>query len=85
MIRDRLVVGIRDAVLSWQLQLNPDLTREKAKKMVRQQETVHDQQLVLKGVSNETHVVEELRTRGRSTQPNGTTKPKWQQRQPQKH
>ena len=86
MIRDRLVVGIRDAVLSQQLQLDPDLTLEKAKKMVRQQEAVHDQQQVLKGVSNEAHVVEELRTKGRFTQPSGTTKPKRpQQRQPQKH
>ena len=85
MIRDRLVVGIRDVVLSRQLQLDPDLTLEKAKKMVRQQEAVHDQQQVLKGVSYETHVIEELRTKGRSTQPSGsTTKPKWQhQRQPQ--
>ena len=86
MIRDRLVVGIRDAVLSQQLQLDPDLTLEKAKKMVRQREAVHDQQQVLKGVSNEAHVVEELRTKGRFTQPSGTTKPKRpQQRQPQKH
>ena len=67
MIRDRLVVGIRDAVLFRQLQLDPDLTLEKTKKMVRQREAVHDQQQVLKGVSYETHVVEELQTKGRST------------------
>ena len=32
----------------WQLQLDPDLTLEKTKKMVRQREAVHEQQLVLK-------------------------------------
>ena len=31
MIRDRLVVGIRDLALSERLQLNPDLTLEKAR------------------------------------------------------
>ena len=36
MIRDRLVVGIRDGQLSERLQLDPDLTLEKAKRMVRQ-------------------------------------------------
>ena len=85
-IRDRLVMGIRDAVLSQELQLGPNLTLEKAKKMVRQREAVHDHQQVLKGVSNKTHVVKELRTKGRSTQPSGsTTKPKQHQRQPQNH
>ena len=36
MIRDRLVVGIRDNALSERLQLDPDLDLEKAKKAVRQ-------------------------------------------------
>ena len=48
MIRDRLVVGIRDQALSERLQLNPDLTLEKAKTMIRQREAVHTQQQVLK-------------------------------------
>ena len=43
MIRDRLVVGIRDTALSERLQLDADLTLEKAKKAVRQREAVHDQ------------------------------------------
>ena len=34
MIRDRLVVGIRDRQLSKSLQLDAELTLEKAKKMV---------------------------------------------------
>ena len=51
MIRDRLVVGIRDSSLSESLQLDPDLTLEKAKK-VRQREAVHQQTGVLKGAGN---------------------------------
>ena len=49
MIRDRLVVGIRDNALSQRLQLDADLTLEKAKKMVRQREAVGEQQQLLKG------------------------------------
>ena len=40
MIRDRLVVGIRDE----KLQMESDLTLEKAKKIVRQREPVQQQQ-----------------------------------------
>ena len=55
MIRDRLVVGIRDSALSERLQLDPELTLEKAKKTIRQREAVHEQQRTLKG-SAENHV-----------------------------
>ena len=44
MIRDRLVVGIRDSSLSERLQLDSDLTLEKAKKAIRQREAVKEQQ-----------------------------------------
>ena len=47
MIRDRLVVGIRDAVLSEKLQLDADLTLEKAKKSIRQREAIREQQTIL--------------------------------------
>ena len=47
MIRDRLVVGIRDKVLSERLQLDPKLTLESAKKAVRQREAVKEQQQTL--------------------------------------
>ena len=43
MIRDRIVVGIRDSSLSERLQLNPTLTLDKAKQTVRQSEAVHEQ------------------------------------------
>ena len=49
MIRDRLVVGIRDAVLSQQLQLDAELTLETAKKKIRQREAVGEQSKELKG------------------------------------
>ena len=49
MIRDRIVVGIRDSTLSERLQMDPDLTLEKAKKLVRQREAVHEHQQFLTG------------------------------------
>ena len=47
MIHNRLVVGIRDTVLSEWLQLNPKLTLESAKKAVHQREAVKEQQETL--------------------------------------
>ena len=40
LLRDRIVVGIRDVSLSQRMQLDATLTLEKAKKMVRQKEAV---------------------------------------------
>ena len=51
MIRDRLVVGIRHTALSERLQLDAELTLEKAKKAVRQREAVHEQQTILSGAA----------------------------------
>ena len=50
MIRDRLVVGIRDNALSdhERLQTKEGLTLEKAKTMIRQREAVREQQSTLK-------------------------------------
>ena len=48
MIRDRIVVGICDQSQSERLQMDADLTLEKAKKLVRQREAVHEQQILLK-------------------------------------
>ena len=49
MIRDRLVVGIRDVRLSQKIQLDSKLTLETAKKTIRQSEAVHEQQHELHG------------------------------------
>lgn len=48
MIRDRIVVGIRDAQLSEKLQLKSDLTLELAIQSVRQAEAVKEQQPLLR-------------------------------------
>ena len=48
MIRDRLVVGLQDASLSEKLQLDPDLTLDKAVYKVRQNEAVKKQQKVIR-------------------------------------
>ena len=48
LIRDCLVVGIRDVTLSERLQTDEALTLEKAKKLARQREAVKEQQSILK-------------------------------------
>ena len=48
LIRDRIVVGLRDVSLSEKLQLDPDLTLEKTVTMVRQSEMVKKQQVLLR-------------------------------------
>ena len=53
MIRDRLVVGIRDRHLSERLQLDSELTLEKAKRAIRQSGAVQGQQHELKGATTE--------------------------------
>lgn len=49
MLRDRIVVGIRDVAIAKRLQLDAELTLEKAKRLVRQNEAVQDNQRQLKG------------------------------------
>ena len=49
LIRDRLVVGLRDAALLERLQMDPGLTLEKAVTSARQKEAVRKQQPLLKG------------------------------------
>ncbi|UYV79328.1 K02A2.6-like, partial [Cordylochernes scorpioides] len=46
LIRDRIVVGVRDKALSERMQLDSELTLEKAVKMVRQQEAVRQKQVM---------------------------------------
>ena len=52
-IRDRLVIGIRDAQLSKRMQMDPELTLEKAKKLVRQAEAVNEENQTLTGEKGE--------------------------------
>ena len=53
MIRDRLVVGIRDIVLSRHLQLHADLTLQTAKKKICHREAIEEQQQVLRGTNGD--------------------------------
>ena len=48
MIRDRLVVGLRDVKLSERLEMDATLSLEKAVNMARQSENVHKQQKVVR-------------------------------------
>ena len=53
MIRDRLVVGLLDASLSEKMQLDPELTLDKAIALARQSEAVHKQQPVVRGTQQQ--------------------------------
>ena len=48
LIRDRLVVGLKDTKLAERLQLDPELTLEKAVNQTRQSEAVKKQQVLLR-------------------------------------
>jgi hypothetical protein len=52
MLRDRIVVGIRDHKLSERLQMDTNLTLEKAKQAVRQKEAVVEHGRQLQGSGN---------------------------------
>ena len=69
MIHDRLVVVIRDTALSQKLQLDADLTLEKAKRNICQREAVSEQQRIL-GAPEEM-CVDQLRYRNRKYLPRG--------------
>jgi len=65
LLRDRLVVGIRDQRLSLTLQTDSKLTLETAKKAIRQKEAVMEQQQSLKGDGSKSHplVIDEINKR----------------------
>ena len=63
MIRESLVVGIREIALSHQLQLDPGLTLDKAKKQIWQREALDEQQKQPKEAFGGTINLEELHTR----------------------
>ena len=56
MIRDRIVVGIRNSALSEKLQLDPRLTLDSAISQVRQSEAIKQQQTLLRGGKPDTPV-----------------------------
>ena len=73
LIRDRLVVGIRDVELSEKLQLTPTLTLAEAVKQIRQREAVHGQQVVLReGDTRDNPVVLDALKSGKQRPPKPT-------------
>ena len=53
MIRDRIVVGLQDGKLAEKLQLDSELTLEKAVNQAQQSEAVKKQQAVVRGLHEE--------------------------------
>ena len=49
LIRDRIVVGIRDASLLERLQMDLEMMLKKAKTVIQQREAVREQQVTIKG------------------------------------
>ena len=56
MVRDRIVVGLLDATLSLKLQMDPELTLDKATAAARQSESVRNQQDVIRGEQKQNSV-----------------------------
>ena len=86
LIRDRIVVGIRNQALSEQLQSDPELTLEKAKTLVRQREAIRDQQQFLKPSSDASASVAAVKSTQKYIQiketriPSGLSRPQQGQR-----
>ena len=72
MIRDHIIEGIRDSALPERLQLDPDLTLEKVKKLVCQHEAVHEHQQFLSEKSSKGAMAETVLNR---KPPRGPTQP----------
>ena len=67
-LRDRIVVGIRDQALSERLQCDAELTLEKVKRSTRQREAVKEQHKHLQGDGSKDHpvVIEQVRNGAKS-------------------
>ena len=68
LIRDRIVVGIRDVALSEKLQMDPNLNLQKAVNCVRQSEAVKNQQATLRGTPTSTDNTIDAVRKGKSQQ-----------------
>ena len=67
LLRDRLVVGIRDSSLSERLQMDPELTLEKAKRIARQREAIKDHHQQLSGVMGDQITIDYVKKAGETT------------------
>ena len=66
MIRDRLVVGIRDKSVSERLQMDAALTLAKAKTAIRQREAIQDNRPLWKGDSNPNPITVDALNKGKT-------------------
>ena len=64
LVRDRLVVGIRDNALLERLQMEAELTLDKAKRLIRQREAIKEQQATLKLPIKEETTLDSIASRG---------------------
>lgn len=71
LVRDCLVVGIRDSALSEMLQMDATLTLDAAKKAVRQKEAVHEQQQTLNAGGRTNTEVDSINSHQRRQRPHG--------------
>ena len=67
LLRDQLVVGIRDSSISEHLQMDSELTLEKAKKIVCQREAVRDHHQQLSSTKREQIAIYTIKKAGRTT------------------
>ena len=74
LIRDRIVVGLQNRELSEKLQLDPNLTLEKATNLARQRETVKQQQNILDGGFKSTPAQVDGIAKGKSRRKKGNSK-----------
>ena len=68
LLHDRIVVGIRDMALSERLQLEPDLSLERAKKIVRQKEAVKDHSQELNSTKRDQTSIDAVKKASRTPQ-----------------
>ena len=69
-IRDRLVIGIRDQQLSKRLQMEPELTLAKVEKLTRQRAVIAQQQQSLRAPAETKLQLESMSSEPRVTNPN---------------
>ena len=74
LIRERIVVGLQNRELSEKLQLDPNLTLEKATNLARQRETVKQQQNILDGGFKSTPAQVDGIGKGKSRRKKGNSK-----------
>ena len=72
LLRDRIIVGIRDTKLAETLMLDPDMSLDKVMRAVRQKEAVHEQNRQLKrGTQEDPIVVDHVSGGGKPQKPPG--------------